>query len=427
MTTRPAFTSSAAAHGEAAAAEAKAGEGRLRTAPATPPAPDGSHTTRTASTSPATGQHADRAGAKAGEGPSRRQTPAPQTRPAPYGPLVTPTARLLLPAGAPEDVWRAARQGGAGGSDVAAILGMDNYGGALRVWLEKTGQAPDRRDARLDRSARRGHRLEGLVAEFFAEESGLTVLDSPGTLQHADHPHWIANPDRLVVDQDPDDVAVLECKSRTWRSAHAEGWRGDQPPDGPAIQAHWYLTVTGYRTAYVAGLIDDDLTWWRIERDDELSAMLADAVDRFWHDHVEAGIPPAPDGSEAATELLARLWNAREEATVEIDPVETVLLTQRRQELRAQISEASDELTAVENRMRSLLGDAEVATVGGKPVITWRQNGNFAPSRFRQEQPELAAQYTHLVPAVDTKRLAADHPLTYRKYRARVLRVPSEG
>ncbi|MEU3899799.1 YqaJ viral recombinase family protein [Streptomyces sp. NPDC045251] len=365
-------------------------------------------------------------GAKAGEEQSR-QTPAPKTQPAPYGPLVTPTARLLLPAGAPEDVWRATRQQGAGGSDVAAILGMDSYGGALRVWLEKTGQAPERRDARLERSARRGHRLEGLVAEFFAEESGLTVLDSPGTLQHADHPHWLANPDRLVTSHEDDAPGVLECKSRTWRSAQAEGWHGDQAPDGPAIQAHWYLTVTGYRFAYVAGLIDDDLSWWRIERDDELCAMLADAVDRFWHDHVEAGLPPAPDGSEATTELLARLWEAREEATVEVDPVETVLLTQRRRELREQISDLGDELTAVENRMRALLGDAEVATVGAKPVITWRQNGNFAPSRFREAEPELAAQYTHLVPAVDLKRLAADHPLTYRKYRARVLRVPSEG
>ncbi|QIJ62602.1 endonuclease [Streptomyces sp. JB150] len=437
QTARPESTSPAGVR--SAATGAKAGEDPLRTRrPETPPAPGEHHTTRTASTSPAPPPSTGAAGAKAGEGPPR-QTPAPKTRPAPYGANagpeatvpasgpVTPTARLLLPAGAPEDVWSETRRQGVGGSDVAAILGMDSYGGALRVWLEKTGQARSERDARLERSARRGHALEGLVAEFFAEESGLTVLDSPGTLQHVDRPYWIANPDRLVADQDPGDLAVLECKSRTWRSARAENWRGEQAPDGPAIQAHWYLTVTGYRAAYVAGLIDDDLVWFRLERDDELCGMLADAVDRFWHDHVLAGIPPEPDGSEAATELLARLWDAREEATVEVDPVEAALLTQRRRELREQMDALGEELTATENRMRALLGDAEVATVGTKPVITWRQNGQFAPARFRQEQPELAAAYTRLVPAVDTERLAADHPDTYRKYRARVLRVPSEG
>ncbi|EST24494.1 YqaJ viral recombinase family protein [Streptomyces roseochromogenus] len=387
-------------------------------------------TSRSKSTSPADGPRDAAAGAKAGEGTLRS---TPETPPASSGTLtgpVTPTARLLLPAGAPEDVWRAARQGGIGGSDVAAILGMDAHRGPLHVWLEKTGQAPERRDVRLERSARRGHRLESLVAEFFAEESGLTVLDSPGTLQHIDHPHWVANPDRLTVAPDGqarDELGVLECKTRTWRSARIEGWHGDQAPDRPAIQAHWYLTVTGYRYAYVAGLIDDDLEWWRLERDDELCQMLANAVDRFWHDHVMAGLPPKPDGTEATAELLARMWVAREEATVEVDPVETMLLKQRRRELKEQIGTRFDELTEIENRMRQIAGDAEVATIGGRPAYTWRQNGQFASARFRDAEPQLAAEYTRLVLAVDTERLAQEHPETYRKYRARVLRVPSEG
>ncbi|MFB7596944.1 YqaJ viral recombinase family protein [Streptomyces sp. NPDC056160] len=349
------------------------------------------------------------------------------TRPARGGYLATPTARLLLPAGAPAEDWHAARATGVGGSDVAAILGMDTHGGALRVWLEKTGQARPDRDARLARSARRGHRLEGLVAEFFAEETGLTVLDSPGTLQHIDHPHWIANPDRLVAVPGRDELGVLECKSRTWRSARVENWSGEQAPDAPAIQAHWYLTVSGYRFAYLAGLIDDDLMWFRLERDDELCALLADAVDRFWHNHVLPGIPPNPDGNAATTELLARLWDAREEATAEVDPVATMLLKQRRRELREEIAERDHELTEVENQLRANAGAAEVATIGGRVAYTWRQNGQFAAARFREAQPQLAAEYTRLVPAVDTERLAQEHPETYRKYRARVLRVPSEG
>jgi putative phage-type endonuclease len=441
-TTRPGFTSSTAADANPAAVEAKAGEEHVRSsAPVTQPAPGGFPTTRTASKPPTADCTTGGSGAKAGEEPSA-QTPAPQTRPASYGlptgaeatirasAPVTPTARLLLPAGAAEDVWRAARQGGIGGSDVAAILGMDAHRGPMHVWLEKTGQAPERHDARLERAARRGHRLEGLTAEFFTEESGLTVMDSPGTLQHVDHPHWIANPDRLTAapnDQARDELGVLECKSRTWRSARLEGWHGEQAPDRPAIQAHWYLTVTGYRFAYVAGLIDDELEWWRLDRDDELCGLLADAVDRFWHDHVLTGLPPKPDGSQATAELLARLWDAREEATIEVDPVETMLLKQRRRELKEQIGELGDELTEVENRMRQLAGDAEVATIGGRPAFTWRQNGNFAAARFREEQPQLAAEYTRLVPAVDTERLAQEHPEIYRKYRARVLRVPSEG
>jgi len=413
-----------------------------RPVPETQPAPGEFPTTRTASKPPADDDGTDVAGAKAGEEPFV-QTPAPTTRPAPYGtagpeatftasgpaPLSFPTARVLLPAGAPAEEWHAVRRMGVGGSDVPAILGLDTHGGALRVWQDKVG-IPRETDSRLERAARRGHRLEGLTAEFFSEESGLLIVDAPGTLQHVDHPHWLANPDRITLR--PDDVSaadpgILECKSRTWRSARAEHWSGDEAPDGPALQAHWYLTVTGYQHAHVAGLIDDELVWWRLERDDELCQMLADAVDRFWTDHVLTATPPQADGSQATVELLARLWNAREEATVEVDPVEAMFLNQRRRELKERQADLETDLTEVENRMRQLAGDAEVATVGGKPVFTWRQNGQFAHRRFRKAEPELAAEYTHSVPAVDTVRLAADHPETYRTYRARVLRTPSEG
>lgn len=439
-TTRPEFTSSAA-QSTGSAAEAKAGEGPVRSdAPVTLPARGGPQTARAASKPSATAdqKHAE---AKTGEGRVPRAACAPETRSAPHGHsaarpeatvpasgLATPTARLLLPAGAPAEAWHAARATGAGGSDVAAILGMDPHRGPLHVWLEKTGQARPERNARLERSARRGHRLEGLVAEFFAEETGITVIEAPGTLHHVDHPHWIANPDRLMLDdQAPDEMGVLECKSRTWRSAQTEGWHGDEAPDRPAIQAHWYLNVTGYRHAYLAGLIDDDLRWFRLERDEELCGLLSEAVDRFWFDHVIAGLPPKADGSQATAELLAGLWEAREEATVEVDPVETALLQQRRRELREQISDLGHELVEVENQMRMNAGDAEVATIGGREAYSWRQNGQFAHARFRDAEPQLAAEYTHLVPAIDADRLAEDHPTTYRKYRARVLRTPSEG
>lgn len=410
--------------------------------PEIPPAPGGAKPARSESKPPAAGFALAAAGAKADEEPAG-QTPAPKTRPASSGPHttgptttptavgpVTPTARLLLPAGAPENVWRAVRQQGAGGSDVAAILGMDPHRGPLHVWLEKTGQARPERDARLERSARRGHRLEGLVAEFFAEETGLTVLDSPGTLQHVDHPHWIANPDRLTVPHGGahrDDLGVLECKSRTWRSARSEGWNGDEAPDRPAIQTHWYVTVTGYQYGHVAGLIDDDLVWFRLERDEELCGLLADAVDRFWHDHVVAGVPPEPDGSHATTDLLARLWEARPEAVAEVDPAATAELVTQRRALKDRIAGLSDELAAVENRMKAQLGDAEIAVHLGRELYSWKANGNLATARFTADHPELAAAHRKTVDVPDWDAIAHHHPETHRAYRARVLRVPSEG
>lgn len=149
-----------------AASGAKAGEEpHLRAAPETQPAPGGFPTTRAASKPTADGPRTAAAEAKAGEGLT--SATAPETRPAPHGhpagtettPMVSvpsfPSARLLLPADASEDEWHAARLTGIGGSDVAAILGMDRYRGPLHVWRAKRGELDQQRDIRLERSALR--------------------------------------------------------------------------------------------------------------------------------------------------------------------------------------------------------------------------------------------------------------------------------
>lgn len=379
-------------------------------------------TTRPASTSPATDPRAlGAAGAKAGEG-STHSVLRPVTLPAPDG---FPTARLVLPADAPEDQWHATRLLGLGGSDIAAVLGMHRWKGPLHVWEEKHGRG-DHSDSE---AAECGRELEGVIARLFSRRTNLEIAPSPGTLQNLEHAWMLANIDRLVVERTPvlgyPSVVPLECKNRSEHQARQ--WDADVP-DEPALQAHWYTAVTGASHAYVAALIGGNrLRWYRLERDEELIEHLVGFCQDWWLQHIVEGTPPPPDGSRATTELLAHLWDAKEDSPVEIDPVQSVMLLQRRQALKAEMAAVTHDLAEVENRMKALLEDSEIATVGHHTVYRWPQNGNFAAARFRESEPELAAEYQHLVPAVDIDRLAAEKPEIYRKYRARVLRVPSEG
>lgn len=338
---------------------------------------------------------------------------------------ITPTGVLVLPAGAPREEWLAARRQGIGGSDVAAILGMDPNRGPLHVYREKRGEPATPRSPRAERAARRGHRLEGLVAEIFAEETGLALVDSPGMLQHVERPWMLANCDWLVAESLPEVAGPLECKTRTWRSARREDWSGEEPPDGPALQAYWYMAVTGYSQAWVAGLIDDDFVWFRLERDDELIGHLVQIVGEFWHEHVLAGREPDPDDLESTGELLAHLWDVRPDAIKlftgpEVAEIDELLA--RRRAAKEQIKELEREITRVENALKAKLGAAEVALAPGRELFSWRQNGPFAAKRFRTSEPELAAAYTRLEPVVDRERLAAEHPDVYRRFRARVFR-----
>ncbi|GAA3078160.1 YqaJ viral recombinase family protein [Streptosporangium carneum] len=362
--------------------------------------------------------------------------------------LITPAARLLAPAGLSREEWLEVRRTGVGGSDVAAILGMDTRRGPLHVYLSKRGEGElaERRDPRLDRAARRGHRLEGLIAEFFAEETGHAVVESPGTLQNAERPWMLANVDRLVVEAPPDGVAAavyepdgvlpygvtgpLECKSRTWRSARREDWKGEEPPDGPALQAYWYLAVTGYQRAWVAGSVDDDFVWFRLERDEELIGHLVTLVTEFWHDHVLTGVEPDPGDLEATDELLGHLWDVKPDAVkffagAEVAEIDA-LLTER-DGILAQRKELKRDLGRIENRLKAKLGPneiAEVALAPGRELYSWHRNGTFASKRFREAEPELAAEYVHLVKAIDRERLAAEKPDIYARFRARVFRTP---
>ncbi|WP_254705927.1 YqaJ viral recombinase family protein [Streptomyces vilmorinianum] len=331
-----------------------------------------------------------------------------------------------MPADAPEPEWHAVRRSGIGGSDVAAILGMNpRWKGPLHVWEEKHGRG----DHSDNEYAYCGRKLEPVIAEIFSERSGLEIAPTPGTLQHVEHAWMLANIDRLVLEPSTalgyPVIAPLEIKNRS--EYLASEWEEDVP-DVPALQAHWYLAVTGYSHAYVAALIGGNrLRWYRLERDEELIEHLVTYCGDWWIRHVVEGTPPPPDGSRATTELLAHLFDVQPDGTAEVDPVEHMLLTERRRGLKARIAADTHDLVEVENQLRVAVGEAEVATIGGRPVYTWRQNGNFAAARFRAAEPELAAEYTHMVPAIDTERLAADHPETYREYRARRLVVPSEG
>lgn len=317
-------------------------------------------------------------------------------------------------------LWLRLRREGIGGSDILTALGMNTNADKLQLFLEKRGEYTRLRTPQLDRSARRGRRLESLVAEFFAEDTGYLVVGAPGMLAHRREPWMRVNLDGMAFDPNP---AITEYKTRTWRSARLENWSGTEPPDGPTVQALWGLAVTGWQRAYVAGLVDDDLHWFRVERDEELIAHIVERMRSFWFDHVIPGIPPAPGGNACTTELLSHLWDVKPGAVKVFDPDEVNDLRREKLALREQAKQLNKRVTKLQNRQKTMLGDAEEAvTFEGETLFSWRRNGNFASARFREEEPELAAKYSHLVEDIDIELIKKERPDLYERFRARVFR-----
>jgi putative phage-type endonuclease len=341
----------------------------------------------------------------------------------PVGLPYAPTARLVLPAGDMDDPvyraqWLAERRKGVGGSMVAAMCGLNKRCSPRRLYEEWHGFAkPDNRFMRF------GRRMEPIVAAEFEDETGLKTAVPPGMLAHIEHDWARSNVDRFVLDKAGRVVAPLECKTHS--EFVARQWDDeDSPPEAAALQAHWNTLVGGWNHSYVAAVVGGNrLLVWRQERDQELLDHLLQFCGAWFQRHIVDGFPPPIDGSEDTAELLAHLWEAQPDSVQEIDVETADRLLSEHERLDAKVKAAKEELRKVENEMRAIAGPSEIVKdPTGRIVCTHEQNSTFAPKRFTEAEPAMAARYTVMKPALDTKALKDEQPDLYRKYRARQLR-----
>lgn len=205
--------------------------------------------------------------------------------------------------------WHAARQGGLGGSEIAAVLGLSPFESRFGLFHRKTGAlGPVEEDEAMEW----GRRLEDAIAgKFFDLHPEMAALTDRGMWHHKDRPWQIANPDRLVVHEDgPDDhrpTAVLECKF----SLFGDGWGPagtDQIPPHVRCQTMWYLDVFGLDVGYVVVFIGGgaDYRTYRIEHDPTEAAELRQAGAVFLNE-VRVGARPDIDDHTATYTAVKEL------------------------------------------------------------------------------------------------------------------------
>lgn len=284
--------------------------------------------------------------------------------------------------------WLTQRKRGIGGSDAAAILGLNPWKSPMDVYLDKIGQGPPDTESEY---AYWGTRLEALVADEFSKRMGLKVARVNALLIHPEHPWMVANIDRRVVGG-----GILECKTTSeWKR---NDWGEDKAPDMYLLQVQHYLAVTGEEKAWLAVLIGGNrFLTVPVERDEALIRDLIDAEARFW-ECVENRTPPAVDGSDACTEALRRLYPEAKEASTVILPLGTGsrLMSDYRVQL-AHVKFEEQELDRLTNEIKVLMGEAEAAYLPGedKPCATWKNftQSRFDGKRFSADHPDLDAEY----------------------------------
>lgn len=286
---------------------------------------------------------------------------------------------------ASHEEWKELRSHYIGGSDAAAVVGLNAFSSPYALWAEKTGKVPGFSG---NLATEVGTYLEEFVAQKFAAETGKRVRKSNQSFFNSDYPWAIANIDREIIGED----AGLEIK--TTSELNMKKFRGGEYPANYYCQCVHYLAMTGKQRWYLAVLIGNrDFRWFTIERDEaEISALMAAEAD-FW-EMVKNNTPPVADGSQATTAAIKTIYAESNENTVDLTLENTALAQYIA--IGKQIAELESIRDEAANKIKSFMGEAGGGECDGFRV-SWKSSTRrtFDSKRFAKENPglDLAGYY----------------------------------
>lgn len=285
--------------------------------------------------------------------------------------------------------FRASRQRGIGGSDVAAIMGLSPFSTPLDVWRAKVlgdddGQTP---------AMERGIRFEPHVLRAYAAAAN-------AMLQQVAAPFvkdWrIGNVDMMA--QRNGWPRVVEAKTTAFDDDWGEPGT-DEVPVYYQTQALWYLDLAEMEECDLPvlvmprdpralrdmlGLPPQEIVArigvrvYSVQFNAAAVKHIVEECRRFWHEHVLPQVPPAPRDLADAK----RCWWSVEGKAIEGDDamVRALLRYDAIREAEKQIDAEKDR---VQFELRTMLGDAEAATFNGRRPVTCKTTKRADGVKFR--------------------------------------------
>lgn len=298
---------------------------------------------------------------------------------------ILPAQVLVKTLNIDRNEWIEWRKMGIGGSDAAAIAGLNPWKSPIEVYLDKIGELPDQEDNEM---MYWGRVLEDIVAKEFSNRTGKKVRRRNAILQHPKYTFMIANIDRELTRE----KVGLECK--TVSEYGKDDWKDDKVPEQYILQCQHYMAVTGYKGWWIAALIGGNKFVYKyIERDDDIISYLIQIESDFWK-MVENRTPPAVDGSESSSEILKLLYPESDTDTEIVLPIEAQTLIDEYEIACAEEKAAVQKKEEAANKLKALLGKYETGKVGDRIVIWKTVRSN----------------------RLDSKALKAAHPEIYQKF-----------
>lgn len=262
---------------------------------------------------------------------------------------------------ASREEWLQARTAGIGGSDAPAILRKSTWASPYSVWAEKRGLV--RPEQVENQRLVIGHVLEPAIAKLYELETGDETTD-PGDFRifTGEERFQFATLDRIS-----NRIPVVELKT----AGNSGDWKNG-PPLNYQIQVQHQLSVVGADRGVIAVLFGSPtfhFAAFEIERNDRFIVAMTNAERVFW-EMVESDESPEVDESEATRNALQRFAFAKGKE-IEL-PGEIGSLTYRLRKVKRLADRMHEIQTGIENRIKAVMGEAEIGLLSGRPAYTWK-------------------------------------------------------
>lgn len=260
------------------------------------------------------------------------------------------------------DEWFEIRKKSIGGSEIAAVIGMNRWKTPFAVWAEKTGRVDS--SVQQSESMYWGTVMEAILREEFSKRTGYAVKEAHYIFASIDNPFLTANIDGYV-DLGNGEYAVLEIKTA---GNYAESDWNDGCPIEYYLQVQHYLYITGMKKAFIAVLIGgNNFKYLGIERDEDTIQTIICCAKQFWQ-LVQTDTPPAVTDKDNA--LLATLYPSSKAVTVKM-PEEYRAVLRQYNEAKQAIDQAKKAKEEAEAKIKAFMQDNDSAVIDNYK-ITWK-------------------------------------------------------
>lgn len=267
-----------------------------------------------------------------------------------------------------------------GGTDIAAILGVDSLGEridpfktALDVYMEKKGEvAPF--EGNIHTLA--GTIFEKGILEFYeAQEDSVPLQklkDSELELTHPLHPFLIGHPDAI-----DENGGIIEVKNIGFRSSFKWGDPTElELPRNYLVQACYYMALRNWdgviRSPYakiVPFFGGSELKIYTVPySENKCKSILTQAVN-FWNNHIISSVPPSPLTYSEIADYFKAIEGTPKEASEEI--IEAV---NSYKWVKMALDKAEKEMDNIKCKIGIFLGDADtLMDKAGNKLLTFKE------------------------------------------------------